>query len=67
VDGDEFMKLQQDLFLALLDAVESAGTALAVPTQANILYPTAPLAAANSNGSGASQTPMVSNGEPIRK
>jgi MscS family membrane protein len=38
LDGDEFNKIQQDLFLAILDAVEAAGTALAVPTQATIAY-----------------------------
>jgi len=46
LDGDEFMRIQQDLFLAILDAVHEAGTALAVPTQATITYP-------NTNGSGA--------------
>ena len=55
VNGDEFMKLQQDLFLTTLDAVESAGTALAVPTQANILYPAQPARANNTNGSNSSQ------------
>ena len=33
-DGDEFTRIQQELFLWILDAVEAAGTALAVPTQA---------------------------------
>lgn len=37
-DGDEFMKIQQDLYLRILDAVEAAGTALALPTQATISY-----------------------------
>lgn len=37
-DGDEFMNVQQELYLAILDAVEAAGTALALPTQANISY-----------------------------
>jgi MscS family membrane protein len=37
-DGDEFMKIQQDLYLWILDAVEAAGTALALPTQASISY-----------------------------
>jgi len=36
--SDEFMQIQQELFLALLDAIESAGTALALPTQASISY-----------------------------
>lgn len=53
LDGDEFMKIQQDLFLAILDAVEAAGTALAVPTQATISYDTQPVTAPTSNGSGA--------------
>jgi MscS family membrane protein len=34
LDGDEFTRIQQDLFLWILDEVEAAGTALAVPTQA---------------------------------
>jgi len=37
-NGDEFAKTQQELYLAILDAVEAAGTALALPTQANISY-----------------------------
>ena len=36
---DEFLELQQELLLAILDAVEAAGTALALPTQALIDYP----------------------------
>lgn len=67
LDGDEFMKLQQDLFLAMLDAVESAGTALAVPTQANILYPAEALKANNFNGSGSSQPSVPANGDPVRR
>ncbi|MGB6944989.1 MAG: mechanosensitive ion channel family protein [Bryobacteraceae bacterium] len=43
LDGDEFMKIQQNLFLSILDAVETAGTALAVPTQANITYAAQPV------------------------
>jgi MscS family membrane protein len=34
LDGDEFTRIQQELFLWILDAVEAAGTGLAVPTQA---------------------------------
>src|SRR5260370_34878484 len=34
--GDEFLQIQQELLLWILDAVESAGTALALPTQASI-------------------------------
>jgi MscS family membrane protein len=47
LDGDEFMKFQQDLFLSIMAAVEAVGTALAVPTQAMITYA---LPAANANG-----------------
>ena len=52
IDGDEFMNIQQDLFLSIMDAVQAAGTALAVPTQANITYP---FPAPNTNGSGSPQ------------
>jgi len=38
-DGDEFLNTQQDVLLSMLDAVESAGTALALPTQATVSYP----------------------------
>jgi MscS family membrane protein len=48
LDGDEFMRIQQDLFLSIMDAVESTGTALAVPTQATIAYSSA-------NGAGSAQ------------
>jgi MscS family membrane protein len=34
LDDDEFASIQEDLFLKILDAVESAGTALALPTEA---------------------------------
>ena len=37
-NGDEFMKIQQELYLWILDAVEAAGTSLALPTQASIEY-----------------------------
>jgi MscS family membrane protein len=33
-NDDEFLQIQQELLLWILDAVQSAGTALAVPTQA---------------------------------
>jgi len=52
LDGDEFMKIQQDLFLAIMDAVESAGTALAVPTQATIDYGAESTPASGANGAG---------------
>jgi MscS family membrane protein len=50
LDGDEFMKIQQDLFLSIMDAVESAGTALAVPTQATIEYPAQSVPVPGANG-----------------
>jgi len=50
LDGDEFMQIQQNLFLSIMDAVESAGTALAVPTQATIAYPSQPAPAPTANG-----------------
>jgi len=34
LDGDDFTRIQQELFLLILDQVETAGTALALPTQA---------------------------------
>src|ERR1700733_8000497 len=55
LDGDEFMKIQQDLFLALMDAVEAAGTALAVPTQATITYNDESVPVPTSNGSGSAR------------
>jgi MscS family membrane protein len=53
IDGDEFMKTQQDLLLAIMDAVEAAGTGLALPTQASVDYGaiTGPAAAPTANGS----------------
>ncbi|HXB68348.1 MAG TPA: mechanosensitive ion channel family protein [Candidatus Acidoferrales bacterium] len=36
VDGDEFLELQQDLLLKMLQALETAGTALAVPLQESV-------------------------------
>jgi MscS family membrane protein len=47
-NGDEFLQIQQELLLWILDAVESAGTALAIPTQASIDY--SPGGTANKNG-----------------
>jgi MscS family membrane protein len=32
-DGDEFVRIQQELLLSIMDAVEAAGTALAVPAR----------------------------------
>ncbi len=44
-DGDEFLKIQQELLLKILDAVAAAGTALALPTQASVEYVRKPPAA----------------------
>jgi MscS family membrane protein len=38
MNGDEFLKMQQELLLTILDQVAEAGTALALPTQASINY-----------------------------
>ncbi len=46
---DEFLQIQQDLILWILDALRSAGTALAVPTQAYL-----PLGGVASNQNGTS-------------
>jgi MscS family membrane protein len=51
--GDEFLQVQQDLLLAILDAVESAGTALALPTQATVSYP-------SNNPAQSDQVPVTS-------
>ena len=37
-DYDQFLQIQQDLLLKILDAVAAAGTALALPTQASVFY-----------------------------
>nr|AEQ20298.1 putative mechanosensitive ion channel protein [uncultured bacterium CSLG7] len=37
-DYDEFLQLQQDLLLRIMDAITAAGSALALPTQASIDY-----------------------------
>ncbi len=37
-DGDEFLKMRQELLLTILDEVAAAGTALALPTQASVTY-----------------------------
>jgi len=37
-DYDEYLKIQQDLLLRIMDAISAAGTALALPTQASISY-----------------------------
>lgn len=37
-NGDEFFEIQQELLLWILDEIEAAGTALALPTQASLIY-----------------------------
>ena len=37
-EGDQFLRIQQNLLLRILDAVAAAGTALALPTQASVTY-----------------------------
>jgi MscS family membrane protein len=37
-NGDEFLRIQQELLLRILDEVEAAGTAMALPTQASLTY-----------------------------
>lgn len=50
LDGDEFLRIQQDLFLWILEEVEAAGTALALPTQA--YYSMAPGSSPNAPPNG---------------
>jgi MscS family membrane protein len=52
-DYDEFLKIQQDLLLKILDAISAAGTALAIPTQASVFYSNLP------NGRDQTQTDEV--------
>ena len=51
-DDDEFSGVQQELLLLILDAVESAGTRLALPTQTTINYN------ADAAGAGTDVRPM---------
>jgi MscS family membrane protein len=46
-DGDEFLKIQQDLLLKILQAIEEAGTALALPVQETVAPPEARTTGAN--------------------
>ena len=50
---DEFLQIRQELLLRILDAIEAAGTALALPTQASVNYSFAN--APNANGAPAPQ------------
>jgi MscS family membrane protein len=55
-DFDEFLRIQQDLLLWILDAVQSAGTTLAVPTQAYLSLGGG--AAPNQNGGSPQREPV---------
>jgi MscS family membrane protein len=37
-DYDEFLRLQQDLYLRIMDTISAAGTALSTPAQVNVSY-----------------------------
>jgi MscS family membrane protein len=50
---DEFIQIRQELLLQILDAIERAGTALALPTQASVNYSLAN--ALNANGAPAQE------------
>ncbi|HYL78452.1 MAG TPA: mechanosensitive ion channel family protein [Bryobacteraceae bacterium] len=54
--GDEFLQIQQELLLRILDAIQAAGTALALPTQASVSYAAAesaqPQPVTNGRGGG---------------
>ena len=54
-DGDEFLRIQQELFLWILDEVEAVGTALALPTQAYYSMARSP----NQNGAPVPQEPRT--------
>lgn len=54
-NGDEFLQIQQELLLWILDAIQAAGTALAVPTQAYLS-----LRGAVANQSGAPELAPIS-------
>ena len=51
-DGDEFLKIQQELLLTILDKVTAAGTALALPTQVSVDY-------------SSMRQPVPERGEPV--
>ena len=55
---DDFLRIQQELLLWVLEAVEAAGTALALPTQASVDY----VLSSNSNPSGTLSAQAVAPG-----
>jgi MscS family membrane protein len=62
LDGNEFLRIQQELLLGVLDAVAAAGTALALPTQASIVYPGGSSDSESSHGM--TPTPAISDKRP---
>ena len=65
-DGDEFLKIQQELLLTILDEVAAAGTALALPTQASVDYSSA-RQAGSGKGRACPQREAMSEGIPARE
>jgi MscS family membrane protein len=59
-NGDEFLRMQQELLLRILDEVEAAGTALALPTQASVTYSSGD--APNRNGIPSPEQVLSSSG-----
>jgi MscS family membrane protein len=60
LDGDEFLRIQQDLLLRIMDAVHEAGTGLAIPTQATVTYePPGPTPTPSNGSSSAPAVPVT--------
>ena len=58
-DNDQFLQIQQELLLRVLDAVQAAGTSLAIPTQAYFPLGVTP-GLPNRNGETAAKEPAPS-------
>jgi hypothetical protein len=58
---DDFLRIQQELLLWVLEAVEAAGTALALPTQASVDY----VFSSTSNSIGTLSAQEVARGRPF--
>lgn len=58
-DYDEFLKIQQELLLKILDAISAAGTALAIPTQASVFYSNLPSEQDHGHPDEVTETPDV--------
>lgn len=63
-DGDEFLKVQQELLLRILDAVAAAGTALALPTQASVEYIIEGAPGTSAGGPSAGPAPAINLPRP---